>query len=348
MPKKKEKTSKKFHRVADFTINDSANASKCGDKIKKSVCTVPAPEDLSWDQIDDDLDIVEEVNEDGTKTFVYKKKKHPKQDDMDARPGIVYPEIVWYMIARFIRPEDVGRFAAINKATYAITKRESFWTSLYKDYCQGHPKLPYRLRLENSFRVYGLRQRVIRSLHHTYDVFFKREDPECRPHRLVKSRCVNIWFDKGPSLWTIFFKFRKQSAIRKLLSSSTNDFVEELGKLDANPEEDSQVLKVVCRSFYQGPPLMGMVLTSLKVALARGLRHYQMHMGFNTGHHVSRDVVPECTVILDKVVTVFVLNWWDPRYPHFDNQLPSKFTDESTDSLTVLKNDFFTTSEIDL
>ncbi|KAL0879876.1 hypothetical protein ABMA27_002404 [Loxostege sticticalis] len=355
MPKKKEKTLKKFNQqVADFTINDSANASKCGNKIKKSTLTVPAPTELAWDQIaDDDLDIVEEIDDDGTKTFVYKKKRnHSKtEQDIENRPGVVYPEIVWYLIARFVRPEDVGRFAAINKSTYAITKRESFWTSLYRDFCEGHPKLPTRLRLENSYKVYGLRQRVIRSLYHTYDVFVKRVAHEAaqdsRPHSLVKRRCVNVWFCKGPLLWSIFFKFKRQYPHSRLHSSTTDDFVEELGRVDANPEEESKVLQVTCQSFYEVPPLMGMILTSVSVVLSQGFRHHRMHLGFNTGCHVSRDILPECTVVLDTVVNIVVMDWWHPKYPHFDNRLPSKFT-ESDESLPVLKNDFFTTHEEDL
>lgn len=105
--------------------------------------------------------------------------------------------------------------------------------------------------------------------------------------------------------------------------------------------------QVTCQSFYEVPPLMGMILTSVSVVLSQGFRHHRMHLGFNTGCHVSRDILPECTVVLDTVVNIVVMDWWHPKYPHFDNRLPSKFT-ESDESLPVLKNDFFTTHEEDL
>lgn len=142
-------------------------------RVKKAAATEVIPE-KSWDELqDDDFDIVEKTNADGTKVFVYKKKKnHSKSEtDLNERPGIVYPEIVWYLISPYIKPEDVGNFAGINQATYAISKRESFWRALYKRYCQRSPKLPDNLRIENNYKLYGLRQKVIRALYHTYDAF---------------------------------------------------------------------------------------------------------------------------------------------------------------------------------
>lgn len=142
-------------------------------RVKKSVTTNIVPE-KSWDEIeDDDFDIVEKTNADGSKVFVYKKNKnHSKSErDLNERPGKVYPEIVWYLISQHIKPEDVGNFAGINRETYAITKTESFWRALHKKYCQRSPKLPENLRIENNYKLYGLRQRVIRALYYTYDVF---------------------------------------------------------------------------------------------------------------------------------------------------------------------------------
>ncbi|XP_072932452.1 transmembrane protein 183 [Epargyreus clarus] len=343
MPKKKDK--KKICH-GDFTINDSANAVKPVGRVKKSVAE-PVPE-VSWDQIeDDDLDIEEQVNADGTKQFVYKKKRNTSKsevDDIDCRPGVVYPEIVWYLISQYIKPEDVGHFAGINKTTYSITKRESFWRTLYKRYCQNSKKLPERLRIENSYKLYGLRQRVIRALYHTYELFIKKVAKEAiqdsRPHQLVKRVCVDVWYRKGLSNSSVFFKFKKLYPVQRIEREQL-DFVKELGRIDANPEEDSQVLQVTCQHFYQVPPLMGMTLSSVSVVLSRGFIHHKVHLGFNSGqHNVSRDIFPECSVTLDAVVNIFVYDWWHPKYPHFDNRLPTNMRDE--ESLPVLKKDFFT------
>ncbi|KAL4709721.1 hypothetical protein ACJJTC_005524 [Scirpophaga incertulas] len=330
----------------DFTINDCANAPKPVTKLKKSV-EATAPPDLSWDQIvDEEYDFIEEINEDGTKQFVYKKKRNNSKsnDNIDDQSSVVYPEIVWYLISKFIKPEDVGRFAGINKVTYAITKRESFWRLLYKYHCKNHPNLPVKLRLENSYKTYGLRQRVIRALYHTYDVFVKRITKQqffgVTPHHLVKHCCINVWFGKGPQQWAVFFKFKKICPLQRLMTSAPVDFIEELGKVDANPEENCQVLQVTCNSFCEIPPLMGMTLSSLSLLLAQGFRHHQLHLGFNMGYHnVSKDILPECSVILDKIVSIVVLDWWHPKYPYFDNKLPSTMTDEEAEP--VLKDSFF-------
>lgn len=234
----------------DFTINDCANAPKAVGRVKKATPTEAVTPELTWEQMVDDFDIIEEVNADGTKSFVYKKKRiHSKmEDNIEDRPGVVYPEIVWYLISKYIKPDDIGAFARINKATYAITKRESFWRTLYQRYCQNNPKLPEKLKLENGYKLYGLRQRVIRALYHTYDVFIKKvllqAAHDSRPHLLVKRRCVNMWYCKGSAHWSIYFKFRRPC----LLPRIETNIIEELGRIDANPEEDNQVLHV-CGSF---------------------------------------------------------------------------------------------------
>lgn len=231
----------------DFTINDSANAPKPVGRVKKSTAVEPVA-DFSWDQIqDDDFDIVEEIAADGTKNFVYRKKKNSKSEfvNIEDRPGVVYPEILWYQISKYIKPEDIGNFAGINKTTYAITRQKSFWRTIYKRYCERSPKLPDRLRIENSFKNYGLRQRVIRALYHTYDVFVKKVAQQAlhdsKPHELVKRRCVNVWFCKGTSHWSIYFKLKKLWPMER---NGQFDFIEELGRIDANPEENAQVLQV--------------------------------------------------------------------------------------------------------
>lgn len=209
--------------------------------IRKSA-TEPTIE-TSWDDIQDDVDIIEETAADGTKKFVYKQKK-PQDIPVDQRPGMEYPEIIWYLISKYIKPEDIGNFARINKATYCVTKNKAFWLHIYKRHCERHPRLPEKLR-SDSFKAYGLRQTVIRALFHTYDIFIKRiarqATQDSRPHLLVNRKCVNVWFCKGLTYWSVYFKLKKPQLEKQ---ESGMDFIEELGRIDANPEEDTQVLQV--------------------------------------------------------------------------------------------------------
>ncbi|XP_014356900.2 putative transmembrane protein 183BP [Papilio machaon] len=349
MPKKKGQNKKGINQAfSDFTLNDCANAPKPVTRVKKTVTTETAISELSWDQIDqDDLDVIEETDADGAKSLVFKKRRNHSRsetEDVANRPGHVYPEIIWYLISWYIKPEDVGSFARINKATYAITKRESFWRSFYKRYCRYHLNLPERLCLENNNKLYGLRQRVIRALYYTYNVFIMRVIQQAvhdsQPHTLVKRRCINVWYCKGSTHWSVYFKFKKMQPKQRVEINKAIDFIEELSRIDANPDEDTQVLQVICQNFYQIPPLMGMTLSSVKVVLSQGFRHRRLHLGFNSGYHnVSKDILPEVSVVLDTVINIYVFDWWHPKYPFFDNQLPQNLMDDK--SVPVLKKDFF-------
>lgn len=122
-----------------------------------------------------------------------------------------------------------------------MTKNKSFWITLYKRHCEDSPKLPERLRAD-SFKAYGLRQTVIRALFHTYDLFIKRIiQQDRRPHQLVNRMCTNVWFCKGLTYWNVYFKLKRPNT---QTTEAGKDLIEELGRVDANPEEDTQVLLV--------------------------------------------------------------------------------------------------------
>ena len=45
----------------------------------------------------------------------------------------VYPFDFWEILGRCIRPEEVGTFARLCHATYAVVNRPNFWLALYRD-----------------------------------------------------------------------------------------------------------------------------------------------------------------------------------------------------------------------
>ncbi|CAG4928859.1 unnamed protein product [Colias eurytheme] len=289
---------------------------------------------LEDEVIDDEASEIKKSNK--------KKRNHTSEgDNIDNRPGVVYPEIIWYLISAFVHPEDVGTFAAINKSTYAITKRESFWYSLYKRYCANHMQLPKKLRIEENYRAYGLRQRVIRALYNTHDVFLERTAKESvydsRPHALVGRRCVNSWFTKGQLNWSVFFKLKKQGEI--IVKDDT-------GRVDANPEEGTKVLQVFCKTLYNMPPLMGLTLSTVSLTLSQGFSSQKLHLGFNKGNNVSRNIFPECSIVLDSVVSMNVFDWWHSKYPHFEVKPP--ILEREEDSTPVLDVDFFDMCDDDI
>lgn len=157
-------------------------------------------------------------------------------DDPDH--GNVYPEIVWYWISAFIDPLDIPSFAAINKAAYSITQRESFWYSIYNRYCKGDELLPEKLRIDDTYKPYGLRQRVIRALYYTYgamvDIAGVYELERTTPHTLLNRKCIGAWCSKGELNWKTYIKFKK----------SSREIFQDKGRVLTNPEEDNAVLLV--------------------------------------------------------------------------------------------------------
>ncbi|XP_041980111.1 transmembrane protein 183 [Aricia agestis] len=327
---------------ADFTLNDSANAPKPVGRVKKSVKPDANPV-ASWEDLEDnEYDVLEEIDTDGNSQLLFVKKQNSTHTSDEVFEGVVYPEIVWYLISKFVKPEDVGKFALINKATYAITKRESFWRQMYYKYCKNHPRLPEKLKIENSFVTYGLRQRVIRGLFYTYRKFFQStlQNIECSPHKLIRRRCVSVWYCKLRSNWSIFFKLKRQTVDQKLSVDKIN-FLQELGRVDANPDEGCKVLQVTCLSLNEVPPLMGMALCSVNVSLTQGLIHQRVNLGFTSGIcNGVQNIVPERSIVIDSVLNMNVYDWWHPRYPFSDTILPSAMKDEEL--APVLRHDFFT------
>ena len=44
----------------------------------------------------------------------------------------VYPFDFWEILGSYIRPEEVGTFARLCHATYAVVNRPNFWLALYR------------------------------------------------------------------------------------------------------------------------------------------------------------------------------------------------------------------------
>ncbi|CAH4037900.1 transmembrane protein 183 isoform X1 [Pieris brassicae] len=279
-------------------------------------------------------DIVNEEDKDQKKLKT--KNLHKSQTDT----GLVYPEIVWYLISAFIEPKDIPTFSAINKATYCITKRESFWYSIYRRYCKGHKLLPERLHIDETYRAYGLRQRVIRALYCTYGDFVDRagqyEEYKIPPHKLLKQKCVSVWYSKGQLYWNIYIKFKK-SVIRPLTT------FEDEGRVCANPEEDNIVLQICSKHVYNIPPLMGMTLSSFCLSyMSPGLK---LQLGFRSPPEAISNFQALRHVVLDTVCKWNIYEWWHPKYPHFEVKPPPLMKDE--ESLPILDVDFFDLTDED-
>lgn len=255
---------------SDFSLSDFADSKfkSAGHSFrpKKSFGNTPAKmqteaADWSWDDgDDDDLDLVEQENEDGTKSIVVARsvKKSKKQDeeciDIEQSEGMEYPVAVWFLISEYVKPEDVGRFAGICKGSLYVTTYAKFWHDLHKKYCKPTSILPKRLQSESLKRRYGLRALVIRSLYYTYPLYvcmnLQALQQFSTPQDLMKRKCTCMWYQRYKDQWVFFFKMKlTDNPLYRSNRKSTpkRDWLTILDDIQANPEEDCKVLKV---TFY--------------------------------------------------------------------------------------------------
>lgn len=191
-----------------------------------------------------------------------RKTTSSSEDSKDT--GNVYPIDIWFLISDRIKPQDVGRFAGICKASFEVVCTARFWFGLYKRYYNPVPNLPEDLQLESLVRKYGLRTSVIRALYYMYTPFITKaklitavaEHPDCLQKRL----CESLWQYQKDKHWVYFFKLKEVTDIT-LQHSRTDlkrpDLLEILDDVSANPDEHCRILQITCKHLIPIPPVIG-------------------------------------------------------------------------------------------
>ncbi|KAF5290726.1 hypothetical protein FQA39_LY14645 [Lamprigera yunnana] len=345
---KNKKIYKKQHKQhtqgvgGDITINDFANAPVCKNRVKKSTSNVTTlikriETEKTWDvrdDFDEDFDMTENdangVPIIGKKLGGRKSKNAISAVSSDST-GNSYPLDVWFLISEYIKPEDIGKFAGICKASFAVICTAKFWFSLYKRHYKSVPTLPDHLQPERMVRLYGLRTAVIRALHLMYPPYVSKFNTftlvEKHPDTLIKRQCVLMSYHKQKKDWLYYFKFKENLNSSLFHSRGTKskqpDLIEMLEDVSANPDENCQILQVTCSHFVAVPLVQGLTLKSATLTLSQGFRHHRLQLGFGSGIHTySYNSLGSCNsslVILDPVVSVKVLDWWHPHYPYSNN-----------------------------
>ncbi|CAG9823769.1 unnamed protein product [Phaedon cochleariae] len=334
---RKNRTAKSF---GDITLNDFANSSICKSRLKKSSNNVNEvikniKEDKSWDEKTEEFegDFIEELDEDGNVVFVIKKTEPRRRkktisscEDVKCGIGNDYPIDIWFIISSYIRPEDVGKFAGICRASFEVVCTAKFWYCLYRRYYTSVPNMPEQLQPECLVRKYSLRTSVIRALYYMYPPFVNKiksdsTTMEVHPDILCKRQCESLWHQKQKGQWIYYFKMRERRD--NTLQHSRSDFkqpdlLEMLDDVSANPDEHCRVLQIVCKHFIGISPLLGQVLTSASLTLSQGFRHHRLQLCFGSGvqGYRSPDGATTSTIVLDPVINYKVLDWWHPLYPH--------------------------------
>ncbi|MGH0187409.1 UNVERIFIED_CONTAM: hypothetical protein FKN15_025055 [Acipenser sinensis] len=234
-----------------------------------------------------------------------KKKSKRHQVNADSEGGAEYPVDIWLLLASYIRPEDICKFALICKNAWAVSCTAAFWSRLYKRHYISDAHLPVRLQPDSIGKMRGLRARVIRSLYHLYEPFCSRLSkspsiPESTPTTVLNSKPPKFKNGCGNSL----------------------QFPRQYQEVHTNPDHDCFLLRVTTLNFIFTPVVMGMTLTLLTVNVSTDMRHHRVRLLFQDSPMVKgRRPRNEqgVQIVLDPVHSVRLLDWWHPQYP-FSNR----------------------------
>ncbi|XP_044035229.1 transmembrane protein 183A isoform X3 [Siniperca chuatsi] len=250
-----------------------------------------------------------------------------KEESSESSDGGEYPVDIWLMLASYIRPEDVCKFALICRNAWTVTCTAAFWTRLYRRHYRIDADLPFRLQPDSIDRMRCLRARVIRSLFHLYKPFDLRVSkipalPESTPTTLLNSKCLLFWVRKvsgtrPEALWEFNFKFIKQQGHKNGCAKSLR-MPRQYEDVHTNPDSDCYVLQVTTLNFIFTPVVMGMTLTLFTINVSTDMRHHRVRLLFQDSplqRGKKRGDQGGTQVVLDPVHSVRLMDWWHPQYP---------------------------------
>lgn len=234
----------------------------------------------------------------------------------------IYPIDLWYLIALYIHPESVKSFTQICKGAYHTTHSKKFWLNLYERYVVEYSTLPSHLKPCEIDVKSGMKARVVRALYHIYPPFSKSVQhtlpiSECT-HVLENKQCALHWWKQATScktnskIWLFYFKFTScEYSINSKNIFKMNDL------LNYNTESKCVLLRIAATSFLRIRNISGLVLTNLSISVSGDMRHHKVKLCFHEKR--GNNIYPKYSdnvIIVDPVLDLQVLNWWDPYYPH--------------------------------
>ncbi|XP_034388071.1 transmembrane protein 183A isoform X2 [Cyclopterus lumpus] len=320
MPKKGNRKRLKF-RAGDV----------CSDSVKL-LCGLEASqgavEEVTADALDRSDDLDPEKDGENDIKVAHKKKNKRRKESSESSDGGEYPVDIWLMLAAYIRPEDVCRFALICRNAWIVTCTAAFWTRLYRRHYKIDADLPFRLQPDCIDRACSLRARVILSLFHLYEPFSLRVSkipalPESTPTTLLNSKCLLFWVRKvlgtrPEALWEFNFKFLKQQGQSKTGCAKSLCMPRQYEDVHTNPDSDCYMLQVTTLNFIFTPVVMGMTLSLFTINVSTDMRHHRVRLVFQDAplqRGKKRGDQGGTQVVLDPVHGVKLMDWWHPQYP---------------------------------
>ncbi|CAL1281036.1 unnamed protein product [Larinioides sclopetarius] len=346
MPKTGKKGAKKQSNLAsDIKLSDFANSSARAGRLRKSVGNSLSKEAEDIRNVEDDdtawyeKDLEEFQFLDISSSNRKKLRIKTSPEESLNRPGNCYPIDVWFLIGRYIKPEDVKLFASICKDSHRVSRSYSFWMKMYKRYYQPNDHLPARLQPECIEQAFCLKTSVIRALYYMYPNFVNQlssrmsnTDVYC----LSNLCCTLMWRIQQNGKWLFHFKFTTSAgaSIAPLTYKSVmNDWwtgqdacrKSQDRYVNYNPDEGCKILRFTCSHYVLVPPMvMGSRLCDVRINLAHDMRRQKLQLTFghsnyrqsNRSSGFYKDNSGYSDVVeFDAVENLMILNWWHPQYP---------------------------------
>ncbi|KAK7098729.1 putative transmembrane protein 183BP [Littorina saxatilis] len=293
-------------------------------------------EELSWfDKDVDDFDIPptdsieeeeeEEENLEGNQGASSRHRRSKEtRSQLQQKGGRVYPVDLWYLLAGYVHPEHIHKFAAICRDAYETTRKYQFWRNLYKRFYTKEKQLPEDLKPHAMERNHGLRARCIRALFLLAPPLVERVQPkgpfDTDVDSLIGYRCLLVWHQPSQGKWHFCFKLQKPS-LQQQKSNSRPAYLEDVktgyNNLFYNPEEGCTVLQVTSTHFAAtSPHVMGQVLSASHMTLSHGFRHQRLRLSFDSSRvSESGSAGHAFEAVLDPAIAIRIFHWWDPNYP---------------------------------
>lgn len=191
-------------------------------------------------------------------------------------------------------------------------------------YTAGEVSLPQQLQPRFMSKIHGLRTRVVKTLFNVYTPFIQRIKSSVPMEQQLDSleghMCSIMWFKRAKNSWHFFFKFKRRG--RRPCVYTLPDRSQHLWNFEPdicfNDEEDNSVLQVVATNFMALPVIMGHTMQKASISVGHAMRYHKLKLIFTQQscklmdrHSLENGVV----VVIDPVVNVRVLKWWEPEYP---------------------------------
>ena len=240
--------------------------------------------------------------------------------------GIYYPLDIWFILANYIKPEQIQTFSRLCRGSYLAVTSVKFWTQLYKRFITNTANLPMCLTPNLIANKPGLKIRIVRALFLAYPNLVMNtrslgEEPfEIAAEslrRLVGLRCRNTWYKIESTLnssHAYLFRFQLNEPMNENLDKNLSKAKEStLDYLNYNNEENYLVLQVKVRDFTRVQ--FTEHTTLLDFSMDTNLS--SLTMVFSCLNQDKRHDKYE-NIVIKSVSAIQLLRWWHTSYPHRD------------------------------